>query len=124
MLNSLEIHNQYKNYFNSKSKSLPKPIMLGQQQSPQLPQQQMSMKDFLQIEMTRYANGNMDWNNKDIYRLPTKPTENGMSQKDIAYWKHAEEESKKLEANMSDEQKQMLANLNNLFPQSKLEIDE
>lgn len=33
----------------------------------------------------------------------------------------AEEETKKLEANMSDEQKQMLADLDKMFPPSKLE---
>ena len=81
----------------------------------------MSMKDFLQIEMSRYANGRMDWNDRDIYRMPTSPKENGMTQKDIAYWQHAEEETKKLEANMSDEQKQMLADLDKMFPPSKLE---
>lgn len=105
----------------SKKTDLPKPVMLGQQQGPELPQQQISMKDFLQIEMSRYANGAMDWKNSEIYKLPSKPTEVGMSQKDIAYWKHAEEESKKLEANMSDEQKEMLADISKLFPPSKLE---
>lgn len=53
--------------------------------------------------------------------MPRKPAENGMSKKDIEYWKHAEEETKKLEANMSDEQKKMLADLDKLFPMSKLE---
>lgn len=105
----------------SKKTELPKPVMLGQQQSLQLPQQQISMKDFLQIEMSRYANGRMDWKNEDIYRMPTSPKENGMTKKDIEYWKHAEEESKKLEANMSDEQKEMLADLDKIFPPSKLE---
>lgn len=44
-----------------------------------------------------------------------------MSKKDIEYWKHAEEESKKLKASMTPEQKDMLANLDKLFPMSKLE---
>lgn len=106
----------------SKKTDLPKPVMLGdRQQNLQVPQQQMSMKDFLQIEMSRYTNGRMDWNDRDIYRMPTKPAENEMTQKDIAYWKHAEEESKKLEANMSDEQKQMLVDLDKTFPMSMLE---
>lgn len=72
-------------------------------------------------EMSRYSSGQMEWRNEDIYRMPTSPKENGMSKKDIEYWKHAEEETKKLEANMSDEQKKMLADLDKLFPQSKLE---
>lgn len=105
----------------SKKTDLPKPVMLGQQQGPSLPQQQMSMKDFLMAEMSRYSSGQMEWRNEDIYRMPTSPKENGMSKKDIEYWKHAEEETKKLEANMSDEQKKMLADLDKLFPQSKLE---
>lgn len=122
MLNSLETYKQYKNYFNSKIKTLPKSVMLGDyQQNMQVPQQQMSMKDFLMAEMSRYSSGQMEWRTEDIYRMPTSPKENGMSKKDIEYWKHAEEETKKLEANMSDEQKKMLADLDKLFPQSKLE---
>lgn len=112
---------QCQNAFNSKRKDLPPPIMLGQQQGPQLPQRQMSMKDFLMAEMSRYSSGQMEWRNEDIYRMPTSPKENGMTKKDIEYWKHAEEETKKLEANMSDEQKNMLADLDKMFPQSKLE---
>ena len=112
---------QCQNAFNSKRKDLPPPIMLGQQQGPHLPQRQLSMKDFLMAEMSRYSSGQMEWRNEDIYRMPTSPKENGMSKKDIEYWKHAEEETKKLEANMSDEQKDMLANLDKLFPMSKLE---
>lgn len=45
------------NAFNSKCKELPKPVMLGSQQSPSVPQPQMSMKDFLMAEMSRYSSG-------------------------------------------------------------------
>ena len=79
------------------------------------------MKDFLQIEMARYRNGGMEWRNEDIYRMPRTPAENGMTKKDIEYWQHANEETKKLEANMTDEQKKMLADLDKMFPPSKLE---
>ena len=48
-----------------------------------------------------------------------------LSPESIRYWKIAQEESKKLEQNMTDEQKKLLDALNsgNLFPLSKL-IDE
>ena len=123
LANPLNVHQRacVQSAFNSKCKELPKPVMLGSQQSPNVPQQQMSMKDFLIAEMSRYSSGQMDWRDEDIYQLPRKPTENGMSKKDIEYWKHAEEETKKLEAKMTPEQKDMLANLDKLFPMSKLE---
>lgn len=46
-----------------------------------------------------------------------------LSPESINYWRRAKEESKKLEQNMTDEQKKLLAALNNeqFFPMSKLE---
>jgi len=46
-----------------------------------------------------------------------------MSREDIEYWNKANLESIKLSSNMSDEQKQMMAEISNMFPPSKLEYE-
>ena len=49
----------------------------------------------------------------------------GLSRKDIEYWQKAEQESAKLSANMSDEQKEMLEQAKKLgIFDTKLEDDE
>lgn len=49
-----------------------------------------------------------------------------LSKEDIQYWKIAEEESKKLEQSMTDEQKQLLKDLadGKIFTPSKLELED
>jgi len=47
-----------------------------------------------------------------------------MSRRDIAYWNKANIESTKLSNNMSNEQKQLMAELSNMFPPSKFELED
>jgi hypothetical protein len=44
-----------------------------------------------------------------------------LSKKDIEYWQNAEIKTNELSMNMSDEQKQMMNDLANMFPKSKFE---
>ena len=58
------------------------------------------------------------WNDREIYSLHGDMT---VDKKSIEYWKYANEQNKKMLDNLTDEQKKMLAELNDLFPKSRLE---
>lgn len=56
----------------------------------------------------------------------SSPQQFGLSEEDIKYWKIAEEESKKLEQSLTDEQKHLLKDLadGKIFTPSKLELED
>lgn len=113
------------NKFNSSCKDLPDPTMLGQNANdlhvPDAIERPMSLAD-IQGVLDSYA-ANKTWNDRDIYTLNSNSLDNnnGLSRKDIDYWNDANAKSKELSDNMSDEQKQMMAEINNMFPPSKFE---
>ena len=100
--------------FNSKSKELPDPIPFGMNglgQDLHVPDTTppMSLQSFQNI-IDDYAR-DKTWDDKQIYLdMLNRLSKNnqGLSRKDIAYWRKAEIESAKLSANMTDEQKEML----------------
>jgi len=82
------------------------------------------------MRMIQKPDRSMDWNNDEINFFDpthTKETAAGLSRDDIEYAKMAEKENKKLQDNMTDEQKKMLADLESgkilrltkLIPESK-----
>ena len=100
--------------FNSKSKELPDPIPFGMNfpgQDLHVPDATppMSLQSFQNI-IDDYARGKT-WDDRQIYLdmiNGLSKNNQGLSRKDIEYWRKAEIESAKLSANMSDEQKEML----------------
>jgi hypothetical protein len=62
------------------------------------------------------------WNDSEIYSLHSNS--NTLSKKDIEYWQNAEIKTNELSMNMSDEQKQMMAEINKMFPPSKFELED
>ena len=110
--------------FNSKSKDLPDPVMLGQQSQNDLhtpvSDQPMRLSE-LQGLIDSYAAGKT-WNDREINRLDA--TDNQIDQKSAAYWKEVDKKTQVALSSMSDEQKEMLADLENMFPASKFVDDE
>ena len=110
MLRNLKIYN----LFNSKSKELPDPIPFGMNglgQDLHVPDTTppMSLQSFQNI-IDDYAR-DKTWDDRQIYldmMNGLSKNSQGLSRKDIEYWRKAEIESAKLSANMSDEQKEML----------------
>ena len=100
--------------FNSKSKELPDPIPfgingLGQDLHVPDTTPPMSLQS-LQSIIDDYAR-DKTWDDRQIYLdmlNGLSKNNQGLSRKDIEYWRKAEIESAKLSANMSDEQKEML----------------
>lgn len=100
--------------FNSKSKELPDPIPFGMNglgQDLHVPDTTppMSLQSFQNI-IDDYAR-DKTWDDRQIYLdMMNRLSKNsqGLSRKDIEYWRKVEIESAKLSANMSDEQKEML----------------
>lgn len=100
--------------FNSKSKELPDPIPFGMNglgQDLHVPDTTppMSLQSFQNI-IDDYARGKT-WDDRQIYLdmiNGLSKNSQGLSRKDIEYWRKAEIESAKLSANMTNEQKEML----------------
>ena len=106
--------------FNSKNKNLPDPIQPDFEQNElHTPTQDIpfSLNNFQNI-VDQYSS-NKAWNDSEIYSLDSNS--NILSKKDIEYWQNAEIKTNELSNNMSEEQKQMLVNLENMFPKSKFE---
>lgn len=106
--------------FNPKNKNLPDPIQPEFEQNElHTPTQDIpfSLNDFQNIA-DQYSS-NKTWNDSEIYSLDSNP--NVLSKKDIEYWQNAEIKTNELSMNMSDEQKQMMNDLVNMFPKSKFE---
>lgn len=104
---------------------LPQPYDPSQQEQLHVPQAQaphMSMQSIQNI-IDDYAK-QKTWDDRQINQLPANGKQaSALDKKSQDYWKKADEESKKLSASMSDEQKKMLADLDSgkLFPMPKLE---
>ena len=100
--------------FNSKNKELPDPIPFGMNglgQDLHVPDTTppMSLQSFQNI-IDDYAR-DKTWDDRQIYldmMNGLSKNSQGLSRKDIEYWRKAEIESAKLSANMTDEQKEML----------------
>ena len=75
----------------------------------------------LQGLIDSYAAGKT-WNDREINRLDA--TDNQIDQKSAAYWKEVDKKTQVALSSMSDEQKEMLADLENMFPASKFVDDE
>lgn len=107
MLRNLKIYNS----FNSKSIQLPDPIPFGMNglgQDLHVPDTTPPMS--FQNIIDDYAR-DKTWDDRQIYldmMNGLSKNSQGLSRKDIEYWRKAEIESAKLSANMSDEQKEML----------------
>lgn len=63
------------------------------------------------------------WNDREIMQLPDQREAVGMSQADIAREEYMKQQNAKMSADMSDEQKEMLAHIEDYVGKSKL-IDE
>lgn len=109
--------------FNSKNKNLPDPIQSEFEQNElHTPTQDIpfSLNDFQNI-VDQYSS-NKTWNDSEIYSLDSNS--NMLSEKDIEYWQNAEIKTNELSNNMSEEQKQMMAEINKMFPPSKFELED
>ena len=100
--------------FNSKSKELPDPIPFGMNglgQDLHVPDITPPMNlQSLQSIIDDYAR-DKTWDDRQTYLdmlNGLSKNNQGLSRKDIEYWRKAEIESAKLSASMSDEQKEML----------------
>ena len=108
--------------FNSKTKELPRPIMLGEnpRNDCSVPNSSMPLRlADIQAILNTYS-ANQTWNNNEIYSLSQQSVQK-LTKQDIEYWNKAKEESEKMLNNLSQKQKEMLAELSNMFPASKLE---
>lgn len=106
--------------FNPNVKSLPEPKPIAEQDELHAPMQDIPISlNALQGFADSYA-ANKTWNDDEIYSLDYGNSTQ-LSKRDIEYWKEAEIKTAELSSNMSDEQKQMLSNLANMFPKSKFE---
>lgn len=109
--------------FNSKNKNLPDPIQPEFEQNElHTPTQDIpfSLNDFQNIA-DQYSS-NKTWNDSEIYSLDSNS--NMLSKKDIEYWQNAEIKTNELSNNMSEKQKQMMAEINKMFPPSKFELED
>ena len=94
----------------------------NQHDIPLIIQQQYYNKDWGQTESIASILNRLD---NGQYCKNMKFADPNLSQRDIEYWKHANEESKRLEAQMTDDQKNLLTQLNNgeFFKLSRLELE-
>lgn len=106
--------------FNSKSKDLPDPIPFGSNglgQDLHVPDSTPPMSlQSLQNIIDSYAR-DKTWDDRQIYLdMLDGISKNiqGLSRKDIEYWKNAEKKSAELYASMTDEQKAMLEQMKKL----------
>lgn len=106
--------------FNPTNKNLPDPVQPAVEQNElHTPTQDIPFSlNALQGIVDQYS-ADKTWNDSEIYSLHSNS--NTLSKKDIEYWQNAEIKTNELSMNMSDEQKQMLSNLENMFPKSKFE---
>lgn len=110
-----------------KNAKLPDPIMLqDQNNSLHVPNTSPRMTFRDQLHMMDEYSRLHTWNDREIYQLPRYSSLglNGyMSRADIQYQERSRIENQRLSATMSDEQKQMLADIETMFPASNLKID-
>ena len=113
------------NVFNSKSKQLPdpKPAQIVDSKSLKPPDTAppMSIGQML-MAIDQHYSDNCTWRDSEIMQF--QPSSKGMPGEQTAYQKHAEAESKKMEASMTPEQKKMLDDAMKMFPESKFEDAE
>jgi hypothetical protein len=106
--------------FNPNVKSLPEPKPIAEQDELHTPMQDIPISlNAMQGFADSYA-ANKTWNDAEIYSLDYDNSTQ-LSKRDVEYWKEAEIKTNELSMNMSDEQKQMMNDLVNMFPKSKFE---